>query len=120
MCQLNGTFARASNSCLDRIDHCFGRRYWSAQLETEQHLLASIRYALWNPYRAGTCERPEDSCWTSLRASTGMEPAPKVLAKRVLLEHFSPHVEIARDAFLGYVSAGHVRCQAPWDGPRSR
>jgi REP element-mobilizing transposase RayT len=120
MRELNGTFARASNSRLGRTDHCFGRRFWSAHLETEEHALASIRYAAWNPPRAGLCDRPEESMWTSFRASAGLDPAPPVLAVEALLQHFSPNPTIARDAFLGYVAAGHVRCQAPWGGPPAR
>ena len=52
MCELNGGFARASNARFGRVDHCFGKRFWSTHLETDGHFLASVRYTLWNPPRA--------------------------------------------------------------------
>src|SRR4051794_14709446 len=73
MCELNGGFARASNARFGRIDHCFGRRFWSAQLDTDAHLLASVRYTMWNPARAGRGDRPEDSQWTSFRSTAGLD-----------------------------------------------
>src|SRR5262249_48817928 len=60
MCELNGGFARASNAHFARIDHCFGRRFWSTHLETDSHLLESVRYATWNPARAGVGAHPGD------------------------------------------------------------
>src|SRR5262245_50951473 len=65
MCVLNTRFARASNSRFERINHCLGQRFWSAHLETEHHLLNSIRYCYWNPPRALICADPRDSNWTS-------------------------------------------------------
>jgi REP-associated tyrosine transposase len=120
MCELNTLLARASNVRLGRIDHCFGRRYWCAHLRTEHHLLLSLRYAMWNPPRAGVCDEPGDSLWTSFRAAVGLDPAPPVLARAQLLELFDPNPVVARRAFSDFVSEGRVRCQAPWDGPASR
>ena len=114
MCELNGGFARAANARFGRIDHCFGRRFWSVRLETDRHLYASIRYALWNPARKGVGDHPGDSTWTSFRACAGLEWAPKVLAVHELLDHFGSTPPAARQAFRRYVSEGRVRCQAPW------
>jgi putative transposase len=114
MCELNGAFARASNARFGRLDHCFGRRYWSTRLETDRHLLASVRYALWNPVRAGVGEDPSESRWTSFRASAGLDHAPKVLAVRELLEHFDLDAPRARAVFSRYVLDGRDRCLAPW------
>ena len=119
MCQLNTRIALASNARFGRIDHCFGRRFWSAHLKTEQHLLLSLRYAMWNPPRAGRCDAPESSTWTSFRASVGLDPAPQVLDVRRLLELFDPDPVAGRRFLSGFVSDGRVRCQAPWDGPPS-
>jgi REP-associated tyrosine transposase len=114
MCELNGGFARASNAQFGRIDHCFGRRFWSTHLETDSHLLESVRYATWNPARAGVGQHPGDSRWTSFRAIAGLDHPSELLAHRELLEHFGRDAVQARAAFSRFVSEGRVRCQAPW------
>jgi REP element-mobilizing transposase RayT len=117
MCVLNTRFARASNGRFERINHCFGRRFWSAHLETEHHLLNSVRYCHWNPPRAQVCAEPGDSAWTSYRASVGLDRPHPVVAHAALLELFDANPAHARRALSDFVAEGHVRCQAPWDGP---
>jgi putative transposase len=114
MCELNGTFARVSNGRFGRIDHCFGRRFWSTHLETDAHMLESVRYAMWNPARVGVGAHPRDSRWTSFRATAGLDHPSQLIAHRELLEHFGMDAVRARAAFSGFVSEGRVRCQAPW------
>jgi putative transposase len=119
MCELNNAFARASNARFGRINHCFGQRFWSAHLETEHHLLNSIRYAMWNPPRAGRCADPSGSRWTSYRASVGLDPQPSALAVADLLALFDRDPTRAQRSLSAFVLEGHVRCQAPWEGPPS-
>jgi putative transposase len=114
MCELNSGFARMSNARFGRIDHCFGKRFWSTHLETDRHFLASVRYAAWNPPRAGRCSEPYASRWTSFRACAGLDPVPPVLAMRELFAHFDTDFAAARRGFCDFVAAGRVRCQAPW------
>jgi REP element-mobilizing transposase RayT len=114
MFELNSWFARASNARFGRVNHCFGRRFWSTHLQTERHLLESVRYAIWNPARAGLGSHPRDSDWTSFRESVGLDHPTRLLAHRELLEHFGTEPTRARTAFSRYVSEGRVRCQAPW------
>lgn len=119
MFELNNGFARASNASFARINHCFGQRFWSAHLDTPDYLLASIRYAMWNPPRAGKCGEPAHSRWTSFRCSVGIDDPPPVLATGDLYALFHAQPAKARLALFDYVYAGRVPCQAPWDGPRS-
>ena len=119
MCVLNGRFARASNHRFDRINHCFGQRFWSAQLETEHYLLNSVRYCYWNPPRAKLCAEPSGSNWTSYRASVGLDTPHPVLAADDLLQLFDVSPVRARRALSDFVAEGRVWCQAPWDGPPS-
>jgi putative transposase len=119
MWQLNNGFARAANTRFDRINHCFGRRFWSGHLDTHEYLLASIRYAMWNPPRAAVCREPAESRWTSFRGSIGLEDPHPVLASEDLLSLFGADSRDARRALFEYVQKGRVRCQAPWDGPPS-
>jgi putative transposase len=116
MHKLNLGFARASNARFGRINHCLGARFWSALLENDAHLYASLRYTLWNPARAGVGEHPGDSSWTSFRASAGLDWAPQVLARKRLLEHFSSDPVRAEAAFKRFVWAGRERCLSAWDG----
>ena len=120
MCVLNTRFARSSNIRFERINHCFGQRFWSAHLETEHYLLNSVRYCHWNPPRALICAEPSNSRWTSYRASVGLDEPHPVLARNELLRLFGADPARARRAFSDFVHEGRVRCQAPWDGPASR
>ena len=119
MFQLNNGFARASNSRFDRINHCFGQRFWSAHLDTPEYLLTSIRYGMWNPPRAAECSDPGGSTWTSFRGSVGLDDPHPVLAVKDLHALFHPQPAKARLVLFDYVQDGRVRCQAPWDGPPS-
>jgi putative transposase len=119
MCVLNTRFARASNNRFDRINHCFGQRFWSAHLDSEHYVLNSVRYCHWNPSRAQLCDDPGQSTWTSFRGSTGLEPPHPALALEELLALFGGSPSEARRALAAFVSEGRVRCQAPWDGPSS-
>ena len=119
MFELNNRFARASNGRFDRINHCFGQRFWSAHLDSNEYLLASIRYGMWNPPRAAECSDPAGSTWTSFRASVGLDDAHPVLAINDLHTLFHEQPAKARVALFDYVQDGRVRCQAPWDGPPS-
>ena len=114
MHQLNTWFAKASNVRFGRVNHCFGQRYWSTVLETERHLLESIRYTLWNPARAGVGEHPADSSWTSYRGSVGLEFAPEPLESGRLLVLFGSKPDTAQEAFARFVGAGARRCLEPW------
>jgi REP-associated tyrosine transposase len=120
MFELNNGFARASNNRFDRVNHCFGQRFWSAHLDTNEYLFSSIRYGMWNPPRAAKCSDPAGSTWTSFRGSVGLDDAHPVLALNDLHGLFHSQPAKARIALFDYVQDGHVRCQAPWEGPPSR
>ena len=119
MFQLNHGFARASNIQFDRINHCFGQRFWSAHLDTPEYLVASIRYAMWNPPRAAECSDPAGSTWTSFRSSVALDDPHPALALNDLYGLFHAQPAKARLVLFDYVQDGRVRCQAPWDGPPS-
>jgi putative transposase len=114
MHRLNLRLARASNARFGRINHSLGQRFWSTNIETDEHFFASIRYTLWNPARAGIGAHPEDSSWTSFRPSVGLEWPPKALATSALLAHFGSNPDRARAAFKRFVWAGRERCLEPW------
>ena len=75
MCELNTAYALAYNTRHGRINHLFGKRFWSELIKDERQMLATCRYVLQNPQRAGLCEVPEGWIWSSYRATIGMAVA---------------------------------------------
>ena len=113
MFDLNNAFARASNARFGRINHAFGRRFWSSVIANERHLSAVIPYVMWNPARKRVGRHPGDNAWTSYRASIGLDDPPACLATRELLQLYGPNPQKAVAAFNRHVSESHGRCQAP-------
>jgi hypothetical protein len=114
MRELNTGIANDSNFRFGRINHCFGQRFWSTHIKTDAHLLASIRYTLWNPARAGVGEHPGDTNWTSFRATAGIDMPGDALALSALLRHFGTKPSSAQAAFKKFIWDGRERCLAPW------
>jgi putative transposase len=110
---LNGSFALAANQHTARSDHLFGKRFWSALLETDHHLLEACRYTVLNPCRAGMRNDPGAYAWSSYRSSAGIDVAPSFLALGELWDLFDPRAVAARHAYRRFVRDGLVRCQAP-------
>jgi REP element-mobilizing transposase RayT len=67
MQQLNGNYARAFNTCHGRSGHLFGDRYYAVRVESDQHMLALLRYFARNPVEAGLCAKPSEWYWSSYR-----------------------------------------------------
>jgi putative transposase len=102
MCELNGVYALYFNGQHGRINHLFGRRYWSELTETEAHLKNAIRYVLQNPRRAGARGSLESHPWTSYRASIGQAFGPARFARDELLELFGPDPARAVPALVAF------------------
>lgn len=64
MQRLNGVYAQWFNAWHGRINHLFGRRFWSKRIETETQLRDTAEYVLHNPVRAGFCANPWDWRWS--------------------------------------------------------
>lgn len=62
--RVNGLYAQQFNDRHGRRGHLFEERFHSELIETEEHLLAAIRYVLANPVAAGLCRRPQDWAWS--------------------------------------------------------
>jgi putative transposase len=108
---LNGGFSRRMNALHDRTGagHLFKNRFDGTPIESDAHLLEACRYVVLNPVFAGVCVRPEDSKWSSYRASAGLDLAPPFLAVDKLLALFGRDVAAARAAYVAFVSDGHAR-----------
>jgi REP element-mobilizing transposase RayT len=122
MCELNSIYALYFNTQHGRINHLFGRRYWSELLATEEHLLNAIRYVVQNPRRAGVSAPLSSHPWTSYAASIGEAYAISRFARDALLELFGGAPREAVPAFVEFCEqaapprhddSGPVRRQPP-------
>jgi putative transposase len=85
MCELNTAYAIAFNRRHGRVNHLFGRRFWSELITTDAHLVQVIRYVVQNPVRAGLCTCCGDWPWSSYRATVGLaRPEPHLAIDDVL------------------------------------
>jgi putative transposase len=105
MCLLNTAWASEYNSRHGRINHLFGKRYWSRLLRDDADLLANCRYAINNPVRAGLVDDPSVWVWSSYRATVGLALGIPRLAVDEFLRLFAPERERAIELWREYVAA---------------
>ncbi|MGZ4359786.1 MAG: REP-associated tyrosine transposase [Gaiellaceae bacterium] len=67
MHRVNRRYARWFNVQRDCKGHLFERRFHASLIETDGHLLESLRYIALNPVRAGLCLDPALWEWSSYR-----------------------------------------------------
>lgn len=102
MWELNLVYARYFNAEHERINHLFGKRYWSERTKTDKHLMNAVRYVLQNPRRAGARGPLESHPWTSYRSSIGSEFGLERFARDELLGLFGPTPDEALPAFVAF------------------
>jgi Transposase and inactivated derivatives len=90
MCELNTAHAVTYNGRHKRMNHLFGKRFWSELIATDAHLLQACRYVVQNPVRAGLCDRCEDWGWSSYRATIGKSTPLPFLAVDDFLRFAAP------------------------------
>jgi REP-associated tyrosine transposase len=64
---LNGAYAQIFNKRWARTGHLFAGRFHSKPVTEDDQLVETCRYVMWNPVRAGLCERPEQWPWSASR-----------------------------------------------------
>jgi REP element-mobilizing transposase RayT len=69
---INGAHARQFNARHGRRGPVFEARYSDTHIETQGHLLETIRYIALNPVRAGLARRPEDWPWSTYGQLVGL------------------------------------------------
>jgi putative transposase len=102
MCELNSWYAIVYNARYDRMNHLFGRRFWSELITADAHLLGACRYVVQNPVRAGLCAACEDWRWSSYRATIGMATPEPFLAVKNVLDVVTPTGRNKVDGFREY------------------
>lgn len=117
MCQLNTGYAVTFNQRHGRINHLFGRRYWSDELKDERRFLAACRYVILNPVRAGLARSPASYVWSSYRATIGLALSVVTRTSDDVLRHFGSARGTAVAGFRrfceGHDPNGHARWQPP-------
>jgi putative transposase len=115
-CELHTGYARSYNKRHGRVNHLFGKRYWSARVEDDSGFLNTCRYVLRNPVRAGLVTEVARWRWSSYRATLGLAGTNLPLAVDELLAAFGRQRPGALDRFREFVSgplAGRRRWQPP-------
>jgi hypothetical protein len=100
---LKSTHAQDVNYRHGRTGHVFGGRYYSAQIHSDDHLLAALVYVYLNPVRAGIVDLPHAWPWSSFAATVGRSRAPEFLHVDSVLELFGPEPTVARARLLDVV-----------------
>ncbi len=104
---LNGMYAKFSNHRHGYVgQHLFRNRFWSEEITSEKHLVATARYIVLNPVRARVCALPDDWPWSSYRACAGIDFTPGFLAASRHLAFFGSNPARARRAYRRFVSEG--------------
>src|SRR3954468_21282822 len=119
MRDLNGQYARAFNERHRRVNHVFGKRFWSRVIESEEQYDHTLDYVLHNPINHGFARRLGTWRWTSVPTESRIDSArvarhrqadPSALPR--LLPHggaAGPHRtgrEVERRGLLGDVGRG--------------
>jgi REP element-mobilizing transposase RayT len=102
MQSLNQGYAITYNTRHGRINHLFGKRYWSRYLTTEASVQATARYIVQNPVRAGGRLGLEHYAWSSYAATIGVSFSHIPLARDELLAFFGDQPKTATEEFMAF------------------
>jgi Transposase and inactivated derivatives len=90
MQRLNSAYATFFNNKYRRKGHLFGSRYYSGYIESEGHLLNTLRYIAWNAAAADPSLDPRTDLWNSYPGVVGAAECWPFIARREVLKHFGP------------------------------
>jgi putative transposase len=126
---LNGQYAQAFNRRHGFVGHLFQGRFSASRVDDDAYSLQVGRYVVLNPVRAGMVGDAVEWSWSSHRAMLGKVAAPPFLDVEWTLGQFARKLDLAREAYIDFISAGERalqqarlegRGQAPGHGPRGR
>jgi REP element-mobilizing transposase RayT len=112
MRQLNGVYAQTFNRRHDRCGHLFQGRYGGRLIQSDQHLLESIRYVALNPVRSGLVRRAEEWPWSAHAELCGRS-AKRLVSADELLAHFAPNRGAALFRYRRFVEAAEAKPVSP-------
>jgi REP-associated tyrosine transposase len=108
MQELNSRHAVATNRRHGRRGHLYENRFFSVEVATDAHFIASTAYVNRNPLAALAVERAEDWRGSSYRPTMGFDPAPAWLDVDFVLSMFGRTREKARAELADRVYSGRV------------
>jgi REP element-mobilizing transposase RayT len=123
---LNGQYAQAFNRRHGYVGHLFQGRFSASRVDDDAYSLQVGRYVVLNPVRAGMVEEPVEWQWSSHGAMLGKVAPPPFLDVEWALGQFARKLDVARQAYTDFISAGRraleearpqIRGQAPGHGP---
>ncbi|HYB97298.1 MAG TPA: transposase, partial [Vicinamibacterales bacterium] len=76
MAELDGEFARYSNTRHRRVGHVFQGRFRDVIIEDDLHLFISLCYIFLNPVVAGMVDTPERCKWSTYAGTVGLAAPP--------------------------------------------
>lgn len=103
---LNGSYAQAYNRRHKRGGHLFERRYHSAPVERDVHLLEACRYVVLNPHRAFLADGPDGWRWSSYEATAAGSLSSFVAVHDVLRLFDALDVTRAMRRYRAFVADG--------------
>jgi putative transposase len=103
---LNGQYAQAFNRRHGYVGHLFQGRFHASLVDAEPYLLQVARYVVLNPSRAGMVDEAVEWRWSSHRAVLGKEQPPPFLDVQWTLGQFARKLELAREGYAAFISAG--------------
>jgi len=93
---LLASYAREFNKRHERQGNVFHTRFYSRQIQSDDHLLAALLYVHLNPVRAGVVSEPERWRWSSYASSIGRCDPPDFLDLEALLALIAAEPGIAQ------------------------
>jgi putative transposase len=105
MRQINAVYAQTFNRRHARCGHLFQGRYGGRLIQSDEHLLESIRYVALNPVRAGLVRRAEEWPWSAHAELCGRS-AKRLVSVNELLAYFAPASDTALLRYRQFVDAG--------------
>jgi putative transposase len=101
-------YARYWNRRHGHSGHLFRNDYDSKAIQSESHLVATVRYVDLNPVRARMTFRPEQWRWSSSRCHVGLEHPPSFLPIGAFHALLAPTASAAHPVYRRLVRDGHV------------
>jgi REP element-mobilizing transposase RayT len=119
MRQLNGGYTQRFNKRHNRVGHVFQGRFKGILVDKESYLLELARYIVLNPVRAKMVYKAQQWCWSSYRATAGMEPVRPWLNVDWLLSGFANRRKTACERYQRFVEEGKGQ-PSPWEGLKNQ
>lgn len=100
---LNSAYAKGYNRHHDRRGALWQRRFFDSVIESDSHLLETIRYIARNAPRGNACTAPEDWPWCNYASAVGLAHQDPFVDEDELLRLFGTRRNVARARLRAFV-----------------